>query len=203
MILKKSFYYLRHGKTDWNEQGLMQGQADIPLNAIGLEQAYEAQHYFENIKIDRICHSPLSRAKQTAEIINEKLQVPLISIEQLKEIYLGELEGQSRSSYFGVSKDTAKEKSWMHDWKEGNVQADKMEAYIDYKNRIITGINQALSYGENTLIVGHGMVHRTLLELFNFQGDLYLDNCTSVYHQIIEDSWLIIPLDDSDLENFS
>lgn len=203
MITKQSFYYLRHGKTDWNQQGLVQGQADIPLNDTGIAQAYAAQKHFEKIKIDRICCSPLLRAKQTAEIINEKLQVPLISIEQLKEIYLGSFEGKPREQFLGSHAGFPTRKDWLQEWREGKAHDDKMETYVNYKARIIAGLNQALTYGNNTLIVGHGMVHRTLLDLQNFQGELYLDNCTPVYHQATDGPWLIIPLDSSDTEKLT
>ena len=59
---------LRHGETDWNAQGLSQGNVDIPLNPTGLAQARSAALRLRNRGIATIVSSPLSRARVTAEI---------------------------------------------------------------------------------------------------------------------------------------
>jgi probable phosphoglycerate mutase len=69
----RSFYFIRHGQTDWNAIGRMQGQSDIPLNATGLQQAKEAAEKFVGLDIDRIVSSPLKRASVTAQIICDRI----------------------------------------------------------------------------------------------------------------------------------
>ena len=56
------FWFLRHGETDWNAQGLSQGHTDIPLNAVGLAQAERAARTLEGLGIASVVSSPLSRA---------------------------------------------------------------------------------------------------------------------------------------------
>ena len=86
-------YFIRHGETDFNLKGIIQGQLDIPLNETGIKQAYETKDKLTNLKIDIIFCSPLIRAKQTAEIINEKLNVPIVYDNRLKEFNAGDKQG--------------------------------------------------------------------------------------------------------------
>lgn len=81
------FYFVRHGETDWNKinQALCP-QDDIPLNETGLLQAIHAREKLNSLNITKIYSSPLVRAKQTAEIINEDLQVHLEFHTGLREI---------------------------------------------------------------------------------------------------------------------
>lgn len=63
---------VRHGETDWNKVGKIQGHTDIELNENGIRQAYACAEYLNNAPFELIITSPLKRAKQTAEIIAEK-----------------------------------------------------------------------------------------------------------------------------------
>ena len=62
-------YLVRHGETDWNQAGLLQGQTDIALNAQGLEQAREAAVRFIVVPFVIAFCSPLIRAMRRAECI--------------------------------------------------------------------------------------------------------------------------------------
>ena len=64
---------LRHGETDWNNSGKLQGREDIPLNVAGVEQISEAAKYLKNFNWSIIITSPLSRAKKSAEIIAKEI----------------------------------------------------------------------------------------------------------------------------------
>jgi broad specificity phosphatase PhoE len=78
-MLPRSFYFVRHGETDWNKEGRIQGHTDIPLNATGRQQAEHAAPVFLRRPIDIIVTSNLSRAYETASIINAALQKPPVS----------------------------------------------------------------------------------------------------------------------------
>ncbi len=88
-------YFIRHGQTDWNKQGKMQGSTDIALNETGLEQAANVASSLvsNNAEFKKIFSSPLSRASKTAEIIGQKLDLGVEHLEELKEFYFGEWEG--------------------------------------------------------------------------------------------------------------
>ncbi|MBR3697363.1 MAG: histidine phosphatase family protein [Clostridia bacterium] len=89
----------RHGQTEWNVLGKVQGKADIELNKKGIEQAEETARALESEKIDLIICSPLKRAKQTADIINENRNIPIIYDENISERDFGEFEGINKVDF--------------------------------------------------------------------------------------------------------
>lgn len=78
-------YVTRHGETDWNLYGKVQGKADIELNAKGIEQAKETMEKLKEESIDFIICSPLKRARQTAEIINLEKNIHIVFDERISE----------------------------------------------------------------------------------------------------------------------
>lgn len=89
---------IRHGQTDWNKQKILQGTKDIPLNAMGLEQAESARESLINEKIDVCYCSPLIRTRQTAEIVlRGRDDIPVIYDERIVERRFGIAEGRSTS----------------------------------------------------------------------------------------------------------
>ena len=86
---------IRHGQTDWNTKGKIQGSCDIELNEVGILQAEElSQKIVENnYRFERIYTSSQQRAIQTAEIISRVTNVGYVADEGLKEINFGEWEG--------------------------------------------------------------------------------------------------------------
>ena len=82
-------YLVRHGETDWNQAGLLQGQTDIALNAQGLEQAHDAAERLKKVPFEIAFCSPLIRAKRTAEIIIGDRKITLTTDERLRELNFG------------------------------------------------------------------------------------------------------------------
>ena len=153
------FYFLRHGQTDWNKQRLCQGQIDIPLNATGISQAHDARTLLAEIPIATICTSPLGRARQTAEIINQALDCPLVTIDGLQEIGFGKFEGQpvTHDSYAALLTDA---KNW---------GGEPLYAFID---RVVSALEQALTYPGPVLVVSHGGAYWAIQSQFGIDmGD--------------------------------
>ena len=90
-------YVVRHGQTDWNLAGKIQGLTDIPLNKTGIAQADELKEKLKNIKFSKVFSSPLLRAKKTAEIICGK-EENVQTDNRLIERCMGDYEGQSPSN---------------------------------------------------------------------------------------------------------
>jgi 2,3-bisphosphoglycerate-dependent phosphoglycerate mutase len=89
--------FLRHGESQGNSAGVLQGQSDYPLTAAGLDQARKLASYWKSIEIhfDLIISSPLQRASQTAEIIADYLKVPIEFDPAWKERNFGHLQGSN------------------------------------------------------------------------------------------------------------
>lgn len=86
-------YIMRHGRTDWNEVYKLQGSVDIPLNDSGRSMAIEAGEKYKDMHIDVCYCSPLSRARETAELVLKGRDVPIIEDSRLREMSFGVCEG--------------------------------------------------------------------------------------------------------------
>ena len=86
-------YIMRHGKTEWNELHKLQGRTDIPLNEEGRQMAKIAGEKYKDINFDVCYCSPLVRAKETAKLVLEGRNIPIIYDDRLKEMSFGIYEG--------------------------------------------------------------------------------------------------------------
>src|SRR3569623_193897 len=84
---------VRHGETDWNAEGRLQGHTDRPLNDHGRRQAKEVAERLAGEGADAIYASDLLRAKETAEIVGERRGVPVVVDADLREKNWGNWEG--------------------------------------------------------------------------------------------------------------
>lgn len=96
--MHKVFYIFRHGETDHNIVRRWQGCGiDSPLNANGIEQAKELASLLKDKGLQIIYSSPLLRACQTAEVVAQRLNIPVLIKEGLREGCLGQTEGMLKS----------------------------------------------------------------------------------------------------------
>jgi len=86
-------WLIRHGETDWNAQGRIQGAADVPLNALGLRQAERLRERLRGQRFDAVYASDLTRARVTAETALPDAEVRLDP--RLRELAYGVLEGKA------------------------------------------------------------------------------------------------------------
>lgn len=89
------FWVVRHGESTWNADGRYQGQTDVPLSALGALQAASLAERLTGQSFDAVYSSDLARARQTAEVVAERLQgAPAVRLcPELREINVGELTG--------------------------------------------------------------------------------------------------------------
>lgn len=80
---------VRHGQTSWNALGLLQGNADVPLDAIGIAQAQVLAENTSGKTVNVVYSSPLSRAYDTAQAIANVHQLPVKVNSNLREIGVG------------------------------------------------------------------------------------------------------------------
>jgi probable phosphoglycerate mutase len=170
-LFSTPFYYLRHGETDWNNLNLFQGRTDIPLNNHGIEQARKAAAMIQNKGIATIASSPLLRAAQTAQIIAQAISAPIVYIDDLKEGFLGSLEGTPKS-----------DPAWVDKWRSGAYQAEGVEPWTLFTQRVMKAIQQALELPGPVLIVAHGGVYRAIQDALGLPL-VGLPNCVPVLHK--------------------
>ncbi|MFT8319803.1 MAG: histidine phosphatase family protein [Bacillus sp. (in: firmicutes)] len=153
---------IRHGETDWNSLGKIQGKTDIPLNENGIKQAKNCRDHLKGTDWDLIVTSPLKRAKKTATIINEALELPLVEMEEFMERSFGDAEGKTREERERLYPD---------------LQYPNQESRSDLINRIMCGLEKVVEeYPEkNVLLVAHGAVIHTLLNTLS-ENQITLDN---------------------------
>lgn len=92
-------YFIRHGETDWNKEGKLQGRVDIPLNEEGRHVAELTCEALKEEHFDIAFTSPLSRAYETAEIILRGRNVPIMKDERIIEVGFGTYEGVKREEW--------------------------------------------------------------------------------------------------------
>jgi 2,3-bisphosphoglycerate-dependent phosphoglycerate mutase len=90
---RRTLFVFRHGETDWNRAGRLQGHIDTPLNATGLAQAEALAESLRAHRLDAVVSSDLSRALNTAQIVALHLGVPLTIDHGLRETSVGDAEG--------------------------------------------------------------------------------------------------------------
>ena len=178
--------FVRHGETDWNKQKRLQGITDIPLNETGVEQARVVANYLQNKKFEAVFTSPLSRAKQTAQVIADACNLPLTVLESFTERSFGKAEGMTAEEIranFTVG------------------QYPDEEPIDDFIERIEKGLEHVktnLQYNK-VLIVAHGAVINRLLSIYSNgeigTGKTILHNTGLSYFQSTLDGWEITSYD--------
>lgn len=174
-LLAKPYWYLRHGETDWNKQGLSQGRTDIALNETGLAQARSAglllaEHWRDGASpIARIVSSPLSRALVTAEIARDQIAAhggPRLEITtdgDLQEVCFGEQEGEPMGS-------------WYDPWIAGEMTPKGGESFAELRDRGTAALNRALAGEGVPLVVCHGAMFRALRSAMGLPANVRLAN---------------------------
>lgn len=193
---------IRHGLTDWNAAGRIQGQSDIPLNEEGRAQARHLAKRLKqdnNYRWDFVITSGLSRAQETGSIIAEALDIPLYDPDsRLMERAFGEVEGLTA---------TERENLWGKDWNQLELGQEKDEAIRERALAFMADL--ADQHPEsNVLVVSHGgllaqlyiaLYHKkynerignlslTILEKKDSESwNMRLYNCTRHLDEIIEE----------------
>lgn len=172
---------VRHGVTDWNAVGRIQGQTNTTLNDEGRKQAELLGERLAGQQWDLIIASDLTRAWHTAEIINERLGVPILSDARLREVNFGEVEGTTSAERIA---------RWGEDWRDQDVGREKQEI-ID--ERITAAIHDILAEhaGKSVLVVSHGALIINCLRLFVPQLDTSarLNNASLTVISYADERW--------------
>lgn len=149
--------FIRHGQTDWNVQGKIQGSYDSELNDTGIKQAMKLSEKLLslNYKFSKIYSSPQKRALKTAEILSKSCNVDYISLKDLQEMNMGKWEGLSWKEV---------EEKYPNEYKEWYLnrrytKTPDGESYQDMLERVLKAINKIIKENTNdVVIVSHSAV---------------------------------------------
>ncbi len=156
-----TFYFLRHGETEYNIKHIIQGQVDSPLTAEGVEDIKKLAIKFRDIKFDLAFSSDLLRAKRTAEIIALEHKLAVETTKLLRERSFGKYEEQHNSvlqAYYKLFEHLSDEEKF-------TFSKDDVESDEKLMARVITFLREtAIAYpGKTILVASHGTVLRVLL----------------------------------------
>jgi len=154
---------MRHGLTELNKLGVVNGQIDEPLAPEGIQQAHDSIILIPT-SVTHIYTSSLQRARHTGEILNSKLNHPISSHDEIGEINMGSLAGKSWEQMESGSQLKKKHRSAQFDYRIYG--GESSEEVIQRVVAFLTEINQKHSSGE-ALIVTHGGIIRILHSLHN------------------------------------
>ncbi|WP_158970559.1 histidine phosphatase family protein [Paraglaciecola sp. L3A3] len=98
MTEPRYLYFCRHGQSEWNALGLLQGQVDNNLSELGKQQAKGLAQQAAKWNIQHLYHSPLARAEQTAQICARELQIIAKPLPGTQERHFGDWQGQPVSA---------------------------------------------------------------------------------------------------------
>ncbi len=156
-------FFIRHGETDWNAEGRLQGQHDIPINARGREQAAVAGRRLLDLRPDVAALpwvvSPLGRTRETAEIARLAAGLSRDGYaldERIKEISFGRLEGKTWKEVRRGDPELARQREadkWRFVAPEGE----------SYETLTVRVAGWAETISTDTVVVSHGGVARALM----------------------------------------
>ncbi|MHB2169636.1 histidine phosphatase family protein [Alsobacter sp. R-9] len=158
-------FFIRHGETDWNAEGRLQGQQDIPINDRGREQAALAGKRLASLRSDAgslpWIVSPLGRTRETAEIARAAAGLPRDGYDldpQIKELSFGILEGKTWKEVRREQPELARQRE-ADKWR---FVAPGGESYERLTDRIGAWVATAPA---EAVVVSHGGVARALMRL--------------------------------------
>ncbi len=150
-------YVVRHGQTDWNKDGRIQGGTDNPLNATGREQAATMGRLMAEVKVDTVYVSSHQRARQTAEVFQGK--TPIVAMDELRERFFGKFEGANDKDPVIVADWNKRRFAWADDMEGG----ETLESQSRRAEAALRTIREKHKDGGTVVIVGHGGINPLLV----------------------------------------
>ncbi|NLT30559.1 MAG: histidine phosphatase family protein [Propionibacterium sp.] len=177
----------RHGQTDGNLHGRMQGQADVPLNDTGYAQAREAAGRVAALAPTRIVSSDLQRARQTAEVIAAETGLEVTTDPRLQEINVGDWVGLTRDEVIARHPEFLEDLAAGRDFR----RSDGGETGDEVGRRVAAALHDLVAAGDDDevlLAVGHGLAWRVGATYF-LGGDFAASRTLAGLHNC---GWIIL-----------
>jgi broad specificity phosphatase PhoE len=176
-----SIIFARHGETDNNRRKIFQGILDSDLNSTGFFQARTLAKFCENLPLAKVVTSPLKRAFETANAVISIKNIPLIVLEDIREICYGSWEGKSREEVSKLSDWKKREKNFYSFVHPGDFRGQKGESYRTHYQKLKPFFTNLEKEKGTVLIVSHQGTIRGARKYFEKKEDkdfekLTLDN---------------------------
>lgn len=157
------FYFIRHGKTEWNAQRLLQGSGDSPLTQAGIIAAQNIGHALEHISFVAGFSSQQKRAQDTLSYIVGTRDIPCYSLADFGEMQFGCWEGQSIEALRLLPE----YQQLLQDPEHYRAESNGGETFYSVYQRGLKAVHQIIAqYDEGAiLVVSHGMILRLLLHV--------------------------------------
>lgn len=155
-------YIMRHGKTDWNAKFKLQGRTNIPLNEEGRQMARDAAVKYKDVHFDVCYCSPLDRAQETARLLLEGRNVPIITDDRLVEMCFGKYEGVEQvlsRTDLPIHKFFSDPANYVAEENAESIP-QLMERTGDFLKNVA---HKDLAAGKDVLIVGHGAMNNSII----------------------------------------
>jgi len=146
-------YLVRHGITKWNDERRYQGHRDLPLSETGRLQAEKVARRLQGVDIAAVYSSDLARAMDTAHFVGKGHRLPVIPLEELREIDVGKWEGKSFEEL--RHKESELLEHWLSDIVNNPIPGG--ESYAQLRDRVIPKIMELARThkGSSICIVSH------------------------------------------------
>jgi broad specificity phosphatase PhoE len=147
-----TIFLARHGESDWNVEKRFQGHSDRPLTERGREQAHALADLVGAEKIDAVYTSPLSRARETAEIVAARAGLEAVALPELREVDTGNWSGLSRADV------EARFPEGFARWRSGGSGWENGESYDEMAERVIGALRKIAEDHPDgrVLVISHG-----------------------------------------------
>jgi len=160
-----TLYITRHGQTEWNVESRMQGWADSPLTQTGVDAAKQLGIRLQDVPLDAVYSSTSGRTIHTAQLIIGERDIPLIQKADLREINVGEWQGQVSRD---IERDYAEQLKTYYE-RPSQYESTSGENFHILKERILRALEEISTAHPdgNVLIVTHGVVKKCLINHFS------------------------------------
>ena len=205
MNSNRRLYIFRHGETDWNFRRRIQGHTDIPLNVQGRAQARDLAERLLRYPIQAILSSDLARARQTAEIVADRLQIPVFCDSRLREASFGDAEGLTVEEIierFGISAWNKWRSADPYDWDFAFPGGEPKRRTLERAAAVLEDFLRRHSF-RTVAVSTHGGIIRTLVRscVGPESGVVSIQNCAVHVMDRHEQQWKYVQVDGPDGES--
>lgn len=174
-------YLVRHGQTDWNAAGRLQGHTDIPLNQEGEQEAFSLKEKLKHISFGAAFSSDLQRALKTAEIVVDS-KLTITATTALRECFMGSWEGRLLDDLRPDFQFRDNLVNHSYERFLSHKMEPSFESHSEVYDRVITFVKQHAGVHDSIFLSSHAGVLRTILYHLDYRPGFHwkVANCAYI-----------------------